>query len=230
MQSRTRSRFQRNPTARCTASRGVALRLLSKAWKMAREIRRSPWNLAVELEVFVAEHISLGDLHWLVSEGYAEHRVETTRLGSSRRTFRAAGPAFTVRSCFVLTERGIQAARQHGAQEGPDGRRVTSHRKGRALRTKPRWDGQLRQLWVGKELVKWFRVPAGNQETILAAFQEQGWPAHIDDPLPGKAGVDPKGRLHAAIRRLNGRQLRRLLCFRGDGTGMGVCWELIDAE
>jgi hypothetical protein len=80
---------------------------------------------------------------------------------------------------------------------------------------------------VGKELVKWFRVPAGNQETILAAFHEQRWSAHIDDPLPQRPGIDPKERLRAAIRRLNGRQLRRLLRFRGDGTGMGVRWELV---
>jgi hypothetical protein len=78
--------------------------------------------------------------------------------------------------------------------------------------------------------VKWFRVPAGNQEAILAAFQEQRWPVRIDDPLPCRHGTDPKERLHAAIRRLNGRQLRRLLRFRGDGTGMGVRWELEDGE
>src|SRR5439155_5188445 len=93
-----------------------AFRLLLSAWNMAREIRRSPWSLAVELEAFVAEHISTGDLHWLVSQGYAEQRIETTRLGSRRRAFRAAGPAFTVRSCFVVTERGIQASRQYGVE------------------------------------------------------------------------------------------------------------------
>jgi hypothetical protein len=226
MRSATGSRLQRAPTSQCTAGRRAALRLLLKAWNMARAIRRLPWSLAVELEAFVAEHIRPSDLHWLVSRGYAEHRVETTRLGSSRRNFRTTGPAFTVRSCFVLTERGIQAARQHGAvNDGPDGRRATSYRKGRATRAKPRWDSQLRQLWLGKDLVKWFRVPAGNQEAILAAFQEEGWPSQIDDPLPPRPGMDPKERLHAAIRRLNGSQKRKLIRFRGAGTGMGVCWE-----
>ena len=43
-------------------------------------------------------------------------------------------------------------------------------------------------------------MPALNQEIILAAFQEDGWPAHIDDQLPPAAGVDapvPAGLLHA---------------------------------
>jgi hypothetical protein len=228
MRSRTRARL--TSTTGCTAGKRAAFRLLLRAWDMAREIRRSPWSLAVELEAFVAAHIPAGDLHWLVSRGYAEQRIETTRLGSRRRSFRAAGPAFTVRSCFVLTKRGITTAHRNGVVEGPEDHRATPHRKSRTTRTKPRWDGQLRQLYVGKELVKRFRVPAGNQEMILAAFQEQGWPAHIDDPLPPKADADPKERLHGAIRRLNGRQLRRLLRFRGDGTGMGVRWELVGTE
>src|SRR5438132_2916239 len=116
MRSRTRTRPPPTSPTGCTAGRRAAFRLLLRAWNMAREIRRSPWSLAVDLEAFVAEHVAAADLHWLVSRGYAEHRVETTRLGSSRRAFRAAGPAFTVRSCFVLTERGIQASRQYGVE------------------------------------------------------------------------------------------------------------------
>jgi hypothetical protein len=228
MQSTTRIRLPRTRMAQWTARRRCALRLLWDAWNLASKIRRSAWSLAVPLDDFVAEQISPNDLHWLVNEGYAEHRIEATRRGGSRRTFRAAGPAFTMRSCFVLTERGLHAARWCGAPDDAEEPRAIRHRKRRAARAKPRWDPPLRQLWLGKELVKWFRVPAGNQELILAAFHEQGWPAHIDDPLPHMPGIDPKERLHAALRRLNGRQLRRLLRFRGDGTGRGVCWEAID--
>ena len=45
---------------------------------------------------------------------------------------------------------------------------------------------------VGDRVVKQFRVPAGNQELILAAFEEMGWPPHIDDPLPPVHDLDPK--------------------------------------
>ena len=88
----------------------------------------------------------------------------------------------------------------------------------------PCWDGGLRQLhWQGR-VVKHFRLPAANQEAILAALEEEGWPERIDDPLPPADEVEPKARLHDAIKGLNRNQVHRLVCFRGDGTGRGVVW------
>jgi hypothetical protein len=75
-------------------------------------------------------------------------------------------------------------------------------------------------------LVKQFRLPALNQELILAAFEEEAWPPHIDDPLPNALGQDPKQRLHDTIKRLNRHQVNRLIRFRSDGTGSGIIWEL----
>ena len=48
----------------------------------------------------------------------------------------------------------------------------------------PSWDAQRRVLQLGNELVKLFRVPAPNQEAVLSAFEEEGWPFRVDDPLP----------------------------------------------
>jgi hypothetical protein len=73
--------------------------------------------------------------------------------------------------------------------------------------------------------VKRFRLPARNQELVLAAFEEEGWPPHIDDPLPSRLDHDAKQRLHDTIRRLNQHQINRLIHFRGDGRGCGVLWE-----
>lgn len=88
----------------------------------------------------------------------------------------------------------------------------------------PCWDGALRQLrWAG-QLVKEFRVPAANQEAILTALEEEGWPPYLDDPLPPTNDIDPKARLHDAIKNLNRKQINRLLCFRGNGNGEGVLW------
>jgi hypothetical protein len=88
----------------------------------------------------------------------------------------------------------------------------------------PVWDGALRELhWRGR-LVKRFNQRAPNQEMILAAFEEEGWPPHIDDPLPQVPGIDAKQRLHDAIKNLNRHQTHRLLRFSGDGTGEGVRW------
>ena len=94
--------------------------------------------------------------------------------------------------------------------------------------TLPCWDAKLRELRVGGVLVKQFRVPAANQELILDAFQEEGGPSHLDDPLPPQTGMDPKRRLHETIDRLNRSQKHRLIRFHGDGTGRGVRWELLE--
>jgi hypothetical protein len=63
---------------------------------------------------------------------------------------------------------------------------------------------------------------------ILDAFEELGWPRHIDDPLPPHREQDPKRRLHNTIDSLNRGQVNRFLIrFRGNGTGRGVGWEPI---
>jgi hypothetical protein len=62
--------------------------------------------------------------------------------------------------------------------------------------------------------VKRFRVPALNQELVLAAFEEEGWPPHLDDPLPKDDDTDPTQHLQATIKRLNRHQVNHLLHFR----------------
>jgi hypothetical protein len=94
------------------------------------------------------------------------------------------------------------------------------------LNLKPIWDSRRRELRVGELVVKKFRVPAENQELILSAFEEDGWPEYVDDPLPRKPSIVPKLRLHNAINRLNGRQLAPLLRFHGNGNGNAIGWTL----
>ena len=65
-----------------------------------------------------------------------------------------------------------------------------------------------------------------NQERILAAFEEEGWPVHIDDPLPPHPEQDSKRRLHDTINSLNRNQKKRLIQFLGNGNGQGIRWEL----
>ena len=81
---------------------------------------------------------------------------------------------------------------------------------------------------MGDVLVKQFKLPSPNQETVLMAFQEEGWPPRIDDPLPPHPELDPKRRLHDTIKCLNHNQQNRLIQFHGDGTGEGVLWELLE--
>jgi hypothetical protein len=92
---------------------------------------------------------------------------------------------------------------------------------------KPAWEVRRRELRVGQFLVKKFRVPAANQERILSAFEEEGWPGYIDDPLPMRPEIVPKRRLHNVITRLNGGQLVPVLRFHGNGNGDGIGWQLL---
>ena len=62
---------------------------------------------------------------------------------------------------------------------------------------------------------------------ILAAFEEEGWPSRIDDPLPPQPEQDSKRRLSDTIKCLNRKQASPLIHFRGDGTGEGVVWDTI---
>jgi hypothetical protein len=93
-------------------------------------------------------------------------------------------------------------------------------------RPRPTWDSNLRELRVGKVVVKRFRKPACNQVTVLASFQELRWCCRIDDPLPGNSGSDPKRRLRDTVFTLNRHHItRNILVFEADGTGTGVIWK-----
>jgi hypothetical protein len=90
----------------------------------------------------------------------------------------------------------------------------------------PSWDRDRRVLRVDGCIVKQFKVPSPSQEAILTVFEEEGWPAAIDDPLPPHSEQDPKRRLRNTIQSLNANQKNLLLHFRGDGSGERILWEL----
>ncbi len=100
--------------------------------------------------------------------------------------------------------------------------------KGR--RNVPTWDSERRELRINGIIVKRFKWTAVNQEAVLAAFDEEGWPSRIDDPLRPHPEHDSKRRLSDTIKCLNRKQTNRLIHFRGDGTGEGVVWEIVEAE
>jgi hypothetical protein len=108
-------------------------------------------------------------------------------------------------------------------------REVASATNGNAAPPRPHWNADRRELTYRGRLVKRYRRPAANQERILAAFEEEGWPAAIDDPLPGEPNADPRERLHEAVRRLNGRQQQAQILFERDGTGGRILWRVPEA-
>jgi hypothetical protein len=128
-------------------------------------------------------------------------------------------------ACFVVTRAGIVWARVNPADP------TTFHLCGGDAATSrdapctPRWDRENRVLSVAGRIVKRFERRSPNQETVLDAFEQLGWPNRIEDPLPWKGSAAAKPRLHDTIKWLNLKHEHRLLRFYGDGTGAGVCWQ-----
>jgi hypothetical protein len=189
----------------------LAFQELSTAWHYAQD-RGDNWQFSIELESLLSHGLTNNDLRWLVSGAYLHHVIETSGRNGNRQ-FRAGGGRFELRSCFMFTDAGetlFQSALL---------------KLGRPKQETPIWDAERHQLRVGESIVKEFRLRAHNQEAILDAFEREHWVRRIADPLP--AGTGSKQRLHDTIKCLNRSQLARLIAFRGDGTGQGVCWEFV---
>jgi hypothetical protein len=136
----------------------------------------------------------------------------------------AAAQELQTQSRFVLTEAGCRLAWQVAA--APVGPRLAGQtcRRPPAPGEKPRWDRAARELWFAGAVVLRFRRGARNQERLLEAFQEQGWPPEIDDPLPRHRRVKPADRLRDTVKHLNSHPGREPLHFRVDAEGRAVFW------
>lgn len=225
---------------RCVVRLHAGFRELLKAIEYAVERNVSPWQFAVEIGCLRGLEFSNNDLRWLVAAGFLTHGIETTSAVDASRSFQSPEVLeFSDKSCFVLTQDGlavsgaIWAHEVHlpaaGIFESQVGTRplVIDHQ---AKPLRPHWDCDRQELLVGSIVVKRFRVPAVSQEAILAAFEEDAWPARIDDPLPPRADQPPKRRLQETIKSLNRNQKYPLIRFQGDGTAQGVLWEFSDGH
>jgi hypothetical protein len=212
-----------------------ALARLAEAYDYARATGRDLWEFAVEMPELLAAGLTTSDLRWLVSQQYVEHAREVTQQGDSTRKFTPSmNLALGAETCFALSAKGAAAA--SAIQSGPAVLALRSAAEQRPSRRdvaaqgrpRPHWDAMHRVLRLGDRVVKRFRVPAANQEMVLKVFHEENWAYRISDPLPPLPDQDPKQRLHDTIKCLNRNQTERLISFRGDGTGEGVVWELVD--
>ena len=196
--------------------------------------------------------MTTSDLRWLVKRGYLCHAREVTAKQDTVRRFDPAEQnlAFANTTCFLLAQAGqallgvehspanrgvipmsVVADSLHSPFDqpdmaaGPQTDRPSDAQSGPAVT--PNWDRDTRTFTVGEHVVKRFRVPSSNQEAVLKAFQEEGWPTAIDDPLPPVPDCEPKRRLRDTIKSLNLNQVTRVIHFRGDGRGEGVTWKLL---
>jgi hypothetical protein len=230
----------------------AGLAVLWRAYLGAQYTGVSVWDFALRIGRLYEAGMVSSDLRWLVAKGFAEHGQETNGHRDSHRSFRPRnGDSFNNHSCLILTPIGAAMAEEvfrgtaRSSQETPsaltavvsetailtDRRQFVSEiRTPARLVLKPRWNVVRRELTLAGRMVKRFRVPARNQETILSVFEEEGWADHIRDPLPFTYDIDAPTRLHDAINRLNRCQINPLLRFHGDGKGTGVFWELNRSE
>lgn len=205
----------------------AALALLAEAYDYSQDTDSDAWEFAVEIDTLGAEGLRPNDLRWLVRKEYVEHARETTKSGAGRREFRRCrGRTLYNRSCFILTDTGLALARSIADASGASAARDDPEH---SSLPHPHWDAELHELSFDGQLVKGFKSPAPNQAAILTAFEEEGWPPRIDDPLPRhpEQDQDPKRRLNDTVKALNHHQKRHLIQFSSDGTGEGVRWESV---
>lgn len=92
---------------------------------------------------------------------------------------------------------------------------------------RPVWDKANRKLYYRGRLLRDVAASAKNILAILSAFEEEGWPARVNNPLTGGAKSKP---LRDAIAKLNGGlmgvEVGNLagIKFFADGEAKGVRW------
>ncbi len=209
---------------------GTAIAELVEAHDYARDAECDPWQFAVEISRLQELGLTYSDLRWLVEKGYAVHAHEVTRSADPDRKFaRGINTRFSPDTRFLLTDAGLALA--GGNPSEPTLIRLTPQPGSMppapavsGTPDAPKWNSNVGVLSFAGRIVKRFPRAARNQEIILSAFEEEGWPPRIDDPLPPSRNVEPKRRLHDTIKWLNRDQEARVLAFLGDGTGEGVRW------
>src|SRR4051794_20984292 len=216
----------------------VGLALLFQAYCYSQDAGVNLWDFALEIDKLYATGLTINDLRWLVAKEFVEHGREVSLYGDPHRTFQAAvGFSFEPGTCVVLTSKGAAFVRESSSELVlPPGMTTSvepasegmprAENGGHEAIAKPHWASTRRELCLKGTVVKRYRVPARNQEMILSAFEDDGWPEHLDAPLPVTHAVDPKTRLHDAINRLNHSQENPLVRFHGNGSGTGIFWKL----
>lgn len=240
---------QSEPT--CEAGWSV-LHRLSNAHKAAYACGRDAWDFSIKLSEIQNLGAETYVVRKLICQGLIVHRKETTGAIPSddkRRTFgETDGLVLSEKSCFVVSKQGYQIvnsykmnseAKESDATSSHHSQPLGQHNKTEKVETgilgassrphqlnKPVWDRERRELRLGEFVVKRFRWPAVNQELVLNAFEDLGWPPRISNPLATHPNICPKTRLHDTLKCLNRKQVNELIKFRGDGTGLGVLLEI----
>ena len=181
----------------------AALELLLGPYEQAEESGVSVWEVAATRPSLNAQGLTDDLLLRLLDQGLVDQRLER----------------------IVLTARGAAVARGRGDPgQGLSGPHVVGEL------TVPFYDEDLRTLSYAGRLVKRLRQQADVQEIVLRAFQRQGWPRALKNPLPKGPTIPLETRLHYAIRGLMNAQKDARIRFFRNGTACTICWEAVVAR
>ena len=178
----------------------AALGVLLKPHEEAEQRGVPVWEVAATRQTLKAQGLYDGLLLRLLDQG-----LVIQRLGM-----------------VVLTERGAAVARGRG---DPGQGLPAPHVAGALI--VPFYDVAQRILWYAGRLVKRLRQQADVQEIVLRAFQRQGWPRALKNPLPKGSTIPMEARLHAVVRRLMNAQKEARIRFFRNGTKCMICWEAV---
>ena len=154
---------------------------LTRACQYAQELRCDPWQFAVAIGDLTRYGLAASDLQWLVMKGFLDHAREVTRISDHSRRFKPGqNLAFSERSHFVLTDSGIAFVLRKFSIATVAPLLVESTVTARVSKptTAPPTTAGGDSL-LGNQQVKRYRGRASCQETVLAAFEEEGWPEHM---------------------------------------------------
>lgn len=196
---------------------GRVLPALVRLWRRhasAEEAHRDTWEFAVPGQFLTSFGLSRHEIDWLLNaEFIVVRRSQGNDIGTPLHGVSLEGLDVVISEFAATLVASINDACEVDLERGNSG-----------VTVKPYWDAARRELWFDGILLKRFKKPGPNQELILAAFERQGWPKRIDDPLPFKADISPVDRLHDAVKRLTRSLDVPLVKFGGDGKGSGARW------
>lgn len=205
--------------------------LLIEAWQYAEVLGSDPWEFAVELPALLSAGATINQLRAIACGGLVNYRREVTQNSAESRQFEALNNlAFPPGTCFVLRvppSESLAGSPRAMPRFGWAEMARSNAQPALKVAQRPRWDPASRTLYVGARIVKRYRVPAVLQERILNAFQEEGWPTHVYDPLSPNGDKSTKRRLHDTIKALNRHHRCRLIRFIGNGNGEAVGWAFV---
>ncbi|WP_145086538.1 hypothetical protein [Anatilimnocola aggregata] len=204
-----------------------ALSHLIRARDYADDLDEDVWRFALEWRSLRVGGLEASDVRWLFAKQLIELKREISLPGAFVRTFIPHDVVRLTRdTALILTDAGVTFCRSvlGCANDNPTKPiHCRAPSPANASPVKPTWNKDRKELAFAGQVVKLFRKPAINQELILTAFEEEGWPDFILDPLPQSGEVDRRDRLQSSIKSLNRHQSNHLIRFRGNG-GNRIFW------